>query len=130
MSKFDALRTFKAESAAPGHQQQPVAQATSQQPAHSSFQTDGQAKFRIDASPSSHMDAQAHDRQYGQTTSAKVRPVGKRSDPDFKMFSHLMRKDTQRKAAMKLLRLDDGRDMSEILEALLSAWADKPDDQS
>lgn len=130
MSKFDALRTFKAESAAPGHQRQAVAQATLQQPIQPSFQTSERTNFQTDARPPSHVDAQAHDRQYGQTTPPKVRPVGKRSDPDFKMFSHLMRKDTQRKAAMKLLRLDDGRDMSEILEALLSTWTDKPDEQS
>jgi hypothetical protein len=50
------------------------------------------------------------------------RPAGKRSDPDFKPTTLLLREKTKR-AAMRLLE-DNGRgqDLSELVEQLLAQW--------
>jgi hypothetical protein len=50
------------------------------------------------------------------------RPHGKRSDPDFKPTTLLLREKTKR-AAMRLLE-DNGRgqDLSELVEELLAQW--------
>ncbi len=55
------------------------------------------------------------------------RPPGKRSDPEWKQFSVLLKKRTQREASV-LLRAeqdeDDGRDLSDLLQELLASWVD------
>lgn len=50
------------------------------------------------------------------------RPPGKRSDPDWKLFSHFLKRSTQRQATAILFEQDDGRDLSDVLQNLLETW--------
>lgn len=50
------------------------------------------------------------------------RPPGKRSDPDWKLFSHFLKRSTQRQATALLFEQDDGRDLSDVLQSLLEKW--------
>lgn len=50
------------------------------------------------------------------------RPSGKRSDPDFVGFTTYIRKDTHRKAKIALLESEDGRELSELVEDLITKW--------
>ena len=50
------------------------------------------------------------------------RPPGKRSDPAWKLYSHFLKRKTQREAAALLLDRDDGRDLSDVLQGLLEGW--------
>ena len=50
------------------------------------------------------------------------RPPGKRSDPAWKQFSVLLKRDTQREAANILRVKDDGLDLSDVLQNLLEGW--------
>lgn len=50
------------------------------------------------------------------------RPKAKRSDPEFVGFTTYIRKDTHRKAKMALLEEEEGRELSELVEDLLSKW--------
>jgi hypothetical protein len=52
----------------------------------------------------------------------KGRPPGKRSNPEWKLYSHFLKKKTQRQAAAHLAALDDGRDLSDVLQELLERW--------
>ncbi len=56
----------------------------------------------------------------------KGRPPGKRSNPEWKLYSHFLKKKTQRSAAAYLASLDDGRDLSDVLEELLERWLGDP----
>jgi hypothetical protein len=49
------------------------------------------------------------------------RPPGKRSDPAWKQFSVLLRKDTQREAS-GILRAKDEGDFSGLVQQLLESW--------
>jgi len=54
---------------------------------------------------------------------ARGRPAtGKRSNPDWKLYSHFLRKQTQRAAVAKLQGEDGGRDLSDVLQELLENW--------
>jgi hypothetical protein len=53
------------------------------------------------------------------------RPPGKRSDPAWKQFSVLLRRETQRKAVDMLRDADDGRDLSGLVQSLLDGWIKK-----
>jgi hypothetical protein len=53
------------------------------------------------------------------------RPPGKRSDPAYKQFSVLLKKQTQRQASDILRNQDDGQDLSELLQTLLEQWVKK-----
>jgi hypothetical protein len=54
---------------------------------------------------------------------ARGRPAtGKRSNPDWKLYSHFLQKKTQRAAVAKLQAEDDGRDLSDVLQRLLEDW--------
>jgi hypothetical protein len=51
------------------------------------------------------------------------RPVtGKRSNPEWKLYSHFLKKKTQRAAAARLQAEDEGRDLSDVLQELLENW--------
>ena len=50
------------------------------------------------------------------------RPPGKRSDPAWKQFSVLLKKETQREAANILRTKDDGLDLSGLVQNLLENW--------
>jgi hypothetical protein len=50
------------------------------------------------------------------------RPLGKRSDPAWKQFSVLLKKETQREAAKILRDKDEGQDLSRLVQNLLESW--------
>lgn len=50
------------------------------------------------------------------------RPRGKRSDPAWKQFSVLLKKETQREAAKILRDKDEGQDLSALIQDLLVSW--------
>jgi hypothetical protein len=49
-------------------------------------------------------------------------PTGKRSNPDWKLYSHFLKRKTQRAAVARLQADDDGRDLSDVLQELLESW--------
>ncbi len=51
--------------------------------------------------------------------------TGKRSNPQWKLYSHFLKKQTQRAAAARLQAEDDGRDLSDVLQELLERWLGK-----
>jgi alpha-beta hydrolase superfamily lysophospholipase len=61
-------------------------------------------------------------------TASKAAPVratrraGKRSDPAYKQFSVLLRKDTHRQAVRALYDADPVQDVSELVQQLLEQW--------
>jgi hypothetical protein len=52
----------------------------------------------------------------------KGRPPGKRSDPDYQPTTVLLRKQTKRAANRLLQDADDGQDLSDLIEQLLTEW--------
>lgn len=50
------------------------------------------------------------------------RPPGKRSDPAWKQFSILLKRDTQREAAAILRGKEEGPDLSGLVQNLLENW--------
>jgi hypothetical protein len=57
------------------------------------------------------------------TGRARGRPAtGKRSNPEWKLYSHFLRKNTQRAAVAKLQAKDDRKDLSDLLQELLENW--------
>jgi hypothetical protein len=59
-----------------------------------------------------------------RTARAIGRPPGKRSDPAWKQYSVLLRRETQREAA-KILRDKDEGDLSGLVQKLLDVWVKK-----
>jgi len=54
---------------------------------------------------------------------ARGRPAtGKRSNPEWKLYSHFLKRKTQREAAARLQAEDSGRDLSDVLQELLERW--------
>jgi chromosome partitioning protein len=56
----------------------------------------------------------------------RTRPVGKRSDPDWKQYCHMLRIETLEGATARLRELNESRetkmDISDLLEVLLAQW--------
>ncbi len=58
-----------------------------------------------------------------ENSPVRGRPAtGKRSNPEWKLYSHFLRRHTQRAAVAKLQSDDDGRDLSDVLQELLENW--------
>ncbi len=58
-----------------------------------------------------------------QVGKGRGRPAtGKRSNPDWKLYSHFLKRRTQREAVARLQAEDDGRDLSDVLQELLENW--------
>ncbi len=53
---------------------------------------------------------------------SKGRRAGKRSDPAYRPTTFYVRKETQRKAARLLEDQDTGKDLSDLVQELLSKW--------
>ena len=53
------------------------------------------------------------------------RPPGKRSDPAWKQFSVLLKRETQREAAAILRGREEGPDLSGLVQNLLESWLKK-----
>ena len=67
----------------------------------------------------------AEDDYSSHTVSARGRPRdGKRSNPDYKQISALIRKDTHRAVVRVLLDDGESRDVSDLLQELLQGWLD------
>lgn len=58
----------------------------------------------------------------GTPARPRGRPPGKRSDPDWKLYSHFLKRSTQRQASAILFEAEDGRDLSDVLQYLLEKW--------
>jgi hypothetical protein len=50
------------------------------------------------------------------------RPSGKRSDPDYVGFTTYIRRDTHHDVKLALLQEKQGRELSELVEDLLTHW--------
>ncbi len=50
------------------------------------------------------------------------RPPGKRSDPEWKLFSHFLKRSTQRQATAILFETEADHDLSDVLQSLLEQW--------
>jgi hypothetical protein len=48
--------------------------------------------------------------------------TGKRSNPEWKLYSHFLKRRTQRAAVARLQAEDSERDLSDVLEELLEKW--------
>jgi hypothetical protein len=48
--------------------------------------------------------------------------TGKRSNPEWKLYSHFLKRQTQRAAVGRLQAEDNGRDLSDVLQELLEKW--------
>jgi hypothetical protein len=59
------------------------------------------------------------------TARPQGRPPGKRSDPNWKPRTILMRTRTHRRVASILLERDDAPDLSELVDELLTEWLAK-----
>lgn len=58
-----------------------------------------------------------------QAEKGRGRPAtGKRSNPDWKLYSHFLKRRTQRAAVLRLQAQDDQRDLSDVLQELLENW--------
>jgi hypothetical protein len=53
------------------------------------------------------------------------RPPGKRSDPEYKQYSVLLKKQTHRQVTNILRDQEDSQDLSELLQQLLEQWIEK-----
>ena len=56
---------------------------------------------------------------------APGRPPGKRSDPEYKQYSVLLKKQTHRQVTAILRDQEDGPDVSELLQELLEQWLEQ-----
>lgn len=58
-----------------------------------------------------------------ETGKGRGRPaVGKRSNPDWKLYSHFLKRQTQRAAVARLQAEDSTQDLSDVLQDLLEKW--------
>jgi len=48
--------------------------------------------------------------------------TGKRSNPEWKLYSHFLKRKTQRAAVARLQAEDRDRDLSDVLQELLEKW--------
>ena len=48
--------------------------------------------------------------------------TGKRSNPEWKLYSHFLKRQTQRAAVARLQAEDSDRDLSDVLQELLEQW--------
>jgi len=70
---------------------------------------------------------QAAERMEKPTTSLKApgRPPGKRSDPEYKQYSVLLKKQTHRLVTSILRDQEDSPDVSELIQRLLEQWLEQ-----
>src|SRR5690348_948344 len=58
-----------------------------------------------------------------ETAKGRGRPAtGKRSNPEWKLYSHFLKRKTQRAAVARLQAEEGGRDLSDVLQELLENW--------
>jgi hypothetical protein len=91
------------------------------------FQKDSAAEPEIDAEPQGRtervqLEARSELRREEAPVRSVGRPPGKRSDPAFKQYAFLLRRETHRAADAILRDRDDGEDMSGLMQTLLESW--------
>jgi hypothetical protein len=58
-----------------------------------------------------------------QAEKGRGRPAtGKRSNPEWKLYSHFLKRQTQRAAVARLQAEESERDLSDVLQELLEKW--------
>jgi hypothetical protein len=67
-------------------------------------------------------DAGERTEQRATPTKALGRPPGKRSDPAYKQYSVLLKRQTHRQVTTLLREQEDSPDVSELLQQLLEQW--------
>ena len=67
-------------------------------------------------------DSASHSSSRAEIPKGKGRPPGKRSNPDWKPRTILMRVKTHRRVSRLLLDEEDGPDLSELVDKLLTDW--------
>lgn len=75
-----------------------------------------EAEFVVERAPVPSVAAEAAGKGRGRPA------VGKRSNPEWKLYSHFLKRQTQRAAVARLQADDNGRDLSDILQELLEKW--------
>lgn len=60
-----------------------------------------------------------------EKTKQRGRPKAKRSDPDYLGFTTYIRKDTHLQVKIALLQEGQGRELSELVQELLTEWLNK-----
>jgi hypothetical protein len=70
---------------------------------------------------------QASERAEHRTVALKTpgRPPGKRSDPEYKQYSVLLKRYTHRQVTNILRNQENSPDVSELLQQLLEQWLEK-----
>ena len=63
-----------------------------------------------------------HTETRGGAMKAPGRPPGKRSDPEYKQYSVLLKRHTHRQVTTILRDQEDSPDVSELLQQLLEQW--------
>ena len=69
--------------------------------------------------------AAEHTEKPAATMKALGRPPGKRSDPAYKQYSVLLKRQTHRQVTSILRDQEDGPDVSELLQQLLEQWLEQ-----
>ena len=72
-------------------------------------------------------ESQAQERieKHAVPVKALGRPPGKRSHPDYKQYSVLLKKQTHRQVTNILRDQEDSQDVSELVQQLLEQWVKK-----
>ena len=60
----------------------------------------------------------------GEIINKRGRPPAKRSDPDFVGLTTYVRRETHTRAKIALLQEGEGRELSELVQDLISGWLD------
>jgi hypothetical protein len=88
--------------------------------------------FETRATPAAPPEITSHERHQEEPPPVPLRPVrsvgrppGKRSDPAWKQFSVLLKKETQRQAANILREQHEGLDFSGLVQNLVESWIKK-----
>lgn len=127
MSKFDKI--FEARGGSPATEGEENSKKVKQQaskPKNSGKTSkDGSKPGKANNDLALHLGGEIHKNgSQQQTVRRRGRPQAKRSDPDYVGFTTYIRKDTHLNVKISLLQEGKGRELSELVESLLSDWMD------
>jgi hypothetical protein len=64
------------------------------------------------------------------STTPSAKPLrGKRSDPEYKAYTIMLKKQTHRQGNRLLEDMENGQDLSDLMQELLAAWVEKHTDK-
>ena len=72
--------------------------------------------------PLSDEEAEQMERGLKRLLQTPPKPHGKRSDPDWKQYSVLLKKESHKQASLLLRQKYEGIDISDLMQALLEHW--------